>query len=145
MSSVLGRMRGSVEVVLALVLVVLIRLSGGPFSCRNHPVLGPFFKVDPLYLDSLVEHLCLPPDDVVDFASICALDENRWPLSFQSLPGCVASTLVPLVFDLHVSVAQVVQFQAPSSCAVLGRPRLVHSHPSGYGYGACGRAGAAWR
>ena len=40
-------MRGSVEVVLALVLVLLIRLSGGSLSLRKRPVLGPFFKVDP--------------------------------------------------------------------------------------------------
>ena len=47
-------MRGPVEVVLALVLVLLIRVSGGSFSLRKHPILGPFFKVDPQYLDSLV-------------------------------------------------------------------------------------------
>ena len=39
-------MRVSVEVVLALVLIVLIRLFGGPFYFRNHPVLGPFFKLN---------------------------------------------------------------------------------------------------
>ena len=74
----------SVEIVLALILVVLIRLSGCPSHLRNHPVLGPFFKVDPLYLDSLVEHLCLPPDEVVD-RSVCWTNFGGL-CPFQSLP-----------------------------------------------------------
>ena len=98
-STVLVRMSVSVEIVLALILVVLIRLSGCPSHLRNHPVLGPFFKVDPLYLDSLVEHLCLPPDEVVEFVSFCVLDEFRWPLSFQSLPCCL-----PQLWTLWCSV-----------------------------------------
>ena len=82
-------MRGSVEVVLALVLVLLIRLSGGSFSLRKHPILGPFFNVGSQYLDFLVEHLCLPPDDVVVFVSSCVLDKNWWPLPFLNFPGCL--------------------------------------------------------
>ena len=118
MSSVLGRTCGSVEVVLALVLVVLIRLSGGPVSFRNHPVLGPLFKVDPLYLDSLVEHLCLPPDDVVDFVLICVLDVSKafpvvclnfGPFGVRSTRQCCASRPIP-------GTVVVCCPRAPSSC-----------------------------
>ena len=81
----------SVEIVLALILVVLIRLSGCPSHLRNHPVLGPLFKVDPLYLDSLVEHLCLPPDEVVEFVSFCVCVFS-FPRVFLHFPPTTKTT-----------------------------------------------------
>ena len=118
LSAVLDRMRGSVEVVLALALVLLIRLSGGSFSLQKHLVLGPLSKVDPEYLDSLVEHLCLPGGLCVE---LCA-GRKLVALAVSKSTRLFAATLVLLVFDLRASLSQVVRVPPVASCPVFGCP-----------------------
>lgn len=89
----------SEDLVLCLVLVLLIRLSGPLFSFRNHPVLAPFFLVDALYLDSLIGVSTLDGlDPIGAFVQETVLLEDRWPLSFSSLPSCL-----PLLWSVWCS------------------------------------------
>lgn len=52
---------------LALALCFLIRLAGKCVTFHDHPVLAGFFKVDPLYLDSVVDVLTSPADPALAF------------------------------------------------------------------------------
>ena len=50
-------------------------------------LLALFFKVDALYLDSVMETLSLPAhlDPVLGVVQSSILDERRWPLRFNAL------------------------------------------------------------
>ena len=47
-------MVASPDLLLAIALCLLLRLAGHAQPFENHPVLAPFFRVDALYLDSVL-------------------------------------------------------------------------------------------
>ena len=64
---VLDQMVASPDLVLALVLRLRIRRAGKVPFLHNHPILDGSFRVDPLYLDSLVDVLITPAHPVLAF------------------------------------------------------------------------------
>ena len=87
------------DVSLALVLILLIRLSGPFFSFKHHLVLAPFFAADVWYLDSCVSLFSAPSDPLLCFVQEVVGIEDRWPLKFSSLPACI-----PFLWGVWLSV-----------------------------------------
>ena len=115
-------MVASPDLVLALVLCLLIRLGGPLHALHKHPILEAFFRVDVLYLDSLVDVLTTPSDPVLAFVQETVLSECRWPLRFAELP----STL-PLLWSVWTSMYRRALRRRGSSLKVLASAALVLS------------------
>ena len=118
----------SPDLVLSLVLCLLLRLSGKFHVFDNHRILHGFFRVDPGYLDSLVEVLTTPADPAVGFVQEAVLSECRWPLRFGDLP----STL-PQLWSVWTSVyKRALDVRGPSlkvlACAALVLSRRCLRH-----------------
>ena len=119
---VVDKMAASPDLVLALVLCLLIRLAGKIHSFHNHPILAGFFRVDPLYLGSLVDVLTTPADRVLAFVLETVLSQCRWPLHFAELP----STL-PLPWSVWTSVYRRARERRGPALKVLASGALVLS------------------
>ena len=78
----LDQMGASPDLALALVLCLLIRPASRFYSCHNHLIFASFFRVDPLYLDSLVDVITTPADPVLALVQETVLSQCRWPLRF---------------------------------------------------------------
>ena len=80
-------MVASPDLLLAVALCLLLRLAGHAQSFESHPVLAWFFRVDAVYLDTVLETLSLPAhlDPVLGVVQSSILDERRWPLRFSAL------------------------------------------------------------
>ena len=124
-------MAASPDLLLAVALCLLLRLAGHAQPFERHPVLASFFRVDAVYLDSVLETLSLPAhlDPVLGVVQSSILDERRWPLRFSAL-----SEHLPLlrstwcaVYNCALSLGARPLATLLASCVVYVEPKQGHA------------------
>lgn len=87
---------------------------------RTTLVLAPFFLVDELYLDSLVEVLTSPVDPISFFVQETVLLEDLWPFGFSDLLSCLPLLTTaeeqesePVAPPLHSAIPMAIRAKEP--------------------------------